>query len=197
MPEHPYGTLPLPEVHQSNRKGSSHKSRFQPPFPVGLVTSAIVHQQAIRCPSARLDYSTQKLNSLPQHLRPTDTKKPPLRVVFCLCPLDTFPPHDHDQRWGEKFYLASRYFRRGLPPNYRCRCCVSHPSSRWIGVVPQRYGHQDRSTALAIDPLLPGVIPENCIGYFKASCQQTQLMASLALVIPEEFRKHVALKTGN
>lgn len=45
----------------------------------------------------------------------------------------------------EKFYLASSYFRRGLPPNYRRRCCVSRPSSRWIGVGPQRHGHQDRS----------------------------------------------------
>ena len=45
----------------------------------------------------------------------------------------------------QKFYLASSYFCRGLPPNYRRRCCVSQPSSRWIGVVPQRHGHQDRN----------------------------------------------------
>ena len=43
------------------------------------------------------------------------------------------------------FYLASSYFLRGLPPKYRRRCCVSQPSSRWIGVGPQRYGHQDRN----------------------------------------------------
>ena len=97
----------------------------------------------------------------------------------------TSPAVEYGRWWG-KFYLASRYFRRGLPPNYRCRCCVSHPSSRWIGVVPQRYGHQERSTTLAIDPPFPGVIPENCIGYFKASCQQAQPMALHGFEILED-----------
>ncbi|NDC34038.1 MAG: DUF3304 domain-containing protein, partial [Synechococcaceae bacterium WB9_2_112] len=32
----------------------------------------------------------------------------------------------------KKFYLASSYFLRGLPPKYRRRCSVSQPSSRWI-----------------------------------------------------------------
>ncbi len=58
---------------------------------------------------------------------------------------------------GKMFYLASSYLRRGLPPNYCRRCCVSQPSSRWIGVGPQRHGHQDRH--------FPQVIPENCIGF--------------------------------
>ena len=61
----------------------------------------------------------------------------------------------NDLPWT-KFYLASSYFLRGLPPKYRCRCCVSQPSSRWIGVGPQRHGHQDS--------LCPQVNPENCIG---------------------------------
>ena len=58
-----------------------------------------------------------------------------------------------------EFYLASSYFLRGLPPKYRHRCCVSQPSSRWIGVVPQRYGHQDRSQFSRLNP-------ENCIGFY-------------------------------
>ena len=62
-----------------------------------------------------------------------------------------------DRPTGSRFYLASCCFRRGLPPNYHRRCCVSQPSSRWIGVGPQRYGHQDS--------LDPQVSPENCIGY--------------------------------
>ena len=68
----------------------------------------------------------------------------------------------------QKFYLASSYFCRGLPPNYRRRCCVSQPSSRWIGVVPQRHGHQDRNQptpyGFAWFRFCPQVNPENCIG---------------------------------
>ena len=82
------------------------------------------------------------------------TKKPPLRVASSF----------------GRFYLASSYFRRGLPPNYRRRCCVSRPSSRWIGVGPQRHGHQDRHALLhhghAVIQSTPTsqVNPENCIG---------------------------------
>ena len=52
---------------------------------------------------------------------------------------------------SKMFYLASTYFLRGLPPKYRRRCSVSQPSSRWIGVVPLRHGHQD-SFALKGEP---------------------------------------------
>ena len=71
----------------------------------------------------------------------------------------TQPSCSQDHGWsinGQEFDLASCCFRRGLPPNYHRRCCVSQPSSRWIGVGPQRYGHQDS--------LDPQVSPENCIG---------------------------------
>ena len=71
----------------------------------------------------------------------------------------TQPSCSQDHGWsinGQEFDLASCCFRRGLPPNYHRRCCVSQPSSRWIGVGPQRYGHQEN--------LDPQVSPENCIG---------------------------------
>jgi hypothetical protein len=69
-------------------------------------------------------------------------------------------------RWNRSFYLASSYFGRELPPNYRRRCCVSHPSSRWIGVGPQRHGHQDRKSALLAPlSLRSQESPENCIGF--------------------------------
>ncbi len=65
------------------------------------------------------------------------------------------------------FYLASTYFLRGLPPKYRRRCSVSQPSSRWIGVVPLRHGHQDRRLLRVFRKiLLSGLNPENCIGYW-------------------------------
>ena len=83
------------------------------------------------------------------------------------------PPSRHDTavrswlhwRLESRFYLASCCFRRGLPPNYHRRCCVSHPSSRWIGVGPQRYGHQDS--------LDPQVSPENCIGWIVPALTET------------------------
>ena len=39
--------------------------------------------------------------------------------------------------------LAPCYFPVGQPPKYRCRCDVSPPSSRWVGVVPSRLKHQE------------------------------------------------------
>ena len=80
-----------------------------------------------------------------------NTKKPPFWVAFS----STNKKLNFHLLVGRMFYLASSYFRRGLPPNYCRRCCVSRPSSRWIGVGPQRHGHQDRH---------PQVNPENCIG---------------------------------
>ena len=68
-----------------------------------------------------------------------------------------------------EFYLASSYFLRGLPPKYRHRCCVSQPSSRWIGVVPHRYGHQDSSTFSWV------MNPENCIGSADVSIYTSEL----------------------
>ena len=78
----------------------------------------------------------------------------PNRQSWPIVPLST------GTRWARRnqdFILASCCFRRGLPPNYHRRCCVSQPSSRWIGVGPQRYGHQES--------LDPQVNPENCIGF--------------------------------
>ena len=186
--------MPLPEAHQCNRKESNHKSRFEPRIPVGPVTSAIVHQNASGCQSGIIASSLSSPNSSPPW-RTTPPSRPsqgrhkkatPRGGFLIVSSRHVTAPADGYGRWWGKFYLASRYFRRGLPPNYRCRCCVSHPSSRWIGVVPQRYGHQDRSTTLAIDPPFPGLIPENCIGTFKASCQQARPMASHAFEFPWE-----------
>ena len=70
------------------------------------------------------------------------TKKPPVQVAF---PSSQKQINCSLYDGNRMFYLASSYFRRGLPPNYRRRCCVSRPSSRWIGVGPQRHGHQDRN----------------------------------------------------
>jgi hypothetical protein len=91
------------------------------------------------------------------------------------------PPSRHDTavrswlhwRLESRFYLASCCFRRGLPPNYHRRCCVSHPSSRWIGVGPQRYGHQDS--------LDPQVSPENCIGWIVPALTETTRLEKKAL----------------
>ena len=41
------------------------------------------------------------------------------------------------------FILASSYFSAGPPLQYCYRGRVSPPSSRWIGVVPPRLGHQN------------------------------------------------------
>ena len=41
------------------------------------------------------------------------------------------------------FILASSYFSAGPPLQYCYRGRVSPPSSRWIGVVPLRLGHQN------------------------------------------------------
>lgn len=41
------------------------------------------------------------------------------------------------------FILASSYFSAGPPLQYCYRSRVSPPSSRWIGVVPLRLGHQN------------------------------------------------------
>jgi voltage-gated potassium channel len=35
--------------------------------------------------------------------------------------------------------LAPSYFGKGQPPHYLRRCCVSPPSSGWVGVGPQRH----------------------------------------------------------
>lgn len=161
---------------------------------MGPVTSASVHQNASGCQSAIIasfTFIAQLISPMANHtLKPALSrqaqKNHPRGGFLIVSSRHVTSPAVEYGRWWGKFYLASRYFRRGLPPNYRCRCCVSHPSSRWIGVVPQRYGHQDRSTTLAIDPPFPGVIPENCIGYFKASCQQARPMASHAFEFPWE-----------
>ena len=91
------------------------------------------------------------------------TKKPPQGVAFRGLPIQRI-----NGALEQKFYLASSYFCRGLPPNYRRRCCVSQPSSRWIGVVPQRHGHQDRNQPKLYSRVwfrfCPQVNPENCIG---------------------------------
>ena len=91
------------------------------------------------------------------------TKKPPSRVAFRCRLIATIKPARE-----QMFYLASSYFCRGLPPNYRRRCCVSQPSSRWIGVGPQRHGHQDRNQpkpyGIGWFRFCPQVNPENCIG---------------------------------
>ncbi len=75
------------------------------------------------------------------------TKKPPSRVASLSHRSSRLiNSRNWRERWLEQrmFYLASTYFLRGLPPKYRRRCIVSQPSSRWIGVVPMRHGHQDR-----------------------------------------------------
>ena len=91
------------------------------------------------------------------------TKKPPQGVAFRGLPIQRI-----NAALEQKFYLASSYFCRGLPPNYRRRCCVSQPSSRWIGVGPQRHGHQDRNQPKLYSRVwfrfCPQVNPENCIG---------------------------------
>ena len=79
------------------------------------------------------------------------TKNPPAREAS-RAPHHTLLINSSDwsESWLEQrvFYLASTYFLRGLPPKYRRRCIVSQPSSRWIGVVPMRHGHQDRKLRL-------------------------------------------------
>ena len=74
------------------------------------------------------------------------TKKPPDWVAFSSPVVAVITSRGNCWRMVEQrmFYLASTYFLRGLPPKYRRRCIVSQPSSRWIGVVPMRHGHQDR-----------------------------------------------------
>ena len=186
----PQSVIPHKQVSGSNPRGPGNLINRPPTPPSPTPPPLPIRNQSLHAHSSPRSSPAMAVAS--HAPRPglrwtgTGTKKPPVGVAFKR----VFSTHVTSccliRQTVGKFYLASRYFCRGLPPNYRCRCCVSHPSSRWIGVVPQRYGHQDRSTALTIDLPFPGVIPENCIGYFKASCQQARPMASHAFVFPWE-----------